>query len=53
MTAYTATCRTDGCGNAGIVIPMEYDDETETGPPGAVQCGVCGQQITELSGLAR
>ena len=51
MATYTATCRTPGCGNAGIVIPMEYDDEY--GPPGAVQCGVCGQPITELSGLAK
>ena len=49
-----ATCHTAGCGNEGIPIPvpLTYPDP-ETGapipmPPGAYQCGVCGQPITDV-----
>jgi hypothetical protein len=48
MPEYTATCHTDGCGNADIGIPMTYE---EGSPPGGVQCGVCGQAITDTEGL--
>lgn len=48
-----ATCRTEGCGNAGIAIEVgdvTYTDE-ETGEErtSGVVCGVCGQPITDLS----
>lgn len=46
---YTATCRTPGCVNEGVVVPMTYTDED--GPPAAVVCGPCGQPITETEGL--
>ena len=45
---YTATCHTEGCGNAGTPIEMVWADEY--GPPGTVVCGPCGQQITDLTG---
>lgn len=46
---YTATCHTEGCGNADIPISMVYDDDF--GPLSGVYCGPCGQEITDLAGL--
>lgn len=46
----TATCRTDGCDNGGIPLDVvtSWDDDEGTHYVGAVVCGVCGQQITDL-----
>jgi hypothetical protein len=38
------TCHTAGCGNAGHRIALEVDEA-----PDAVECGVCGQAITDLT----
>jgi hypothetical protein len=46
-TEFTATCATAGCGNEGIPITLEYDEEN--GPPNRVECGVCGQPITDTT----
>lgn len=48
----TATCHTDGCGNAEQPIDvgdLTYTDE-ETGEQrsSGVACGVCGQPITDV-----
>jgi hypothetical protein len=45
-----ATCHTSGCGNAEVPIDVgdltyEMDGETYTS---SVQCGVCGQPITDV-----
>lgn len=37
-----ATCRTPGCGNYAVPIPVPED-------PGDVVCGPCGQPITDLT----
>jgi hypothetical protein len=39
------TCHTAGCGNAGITIPLPYDDDATT-----FMCGVCAQPIEDISG---
>jgi len=44
MAEFTATCHTDECGNNGMAITLEYDEEN---PPGVVYCGACGQEITD------
>lgn len=47
----TVTCQTDGCTNAGHPIEVNLfftDDEGETGRVDSVQCGVCGNEITDL-----
>jgi hypothetical protein len=41
-----ATCRTDGCGNAGHAIPLDFIDPAEPTP--AVVCGACAQPIADL-----
>lgn len=41
----TVTCGTDGCGNAGIAIEVLRPDDN----PGAVVCGACGQEITDIT----
>jgi hypothetical protein len=41
---HTATCHTEGCGNAGIEIPVALEE-----PDMAVVCGVCSQPITDLT----
>ena len=43
VAAVTATCHTEGCGNAGvpIAIPAAYGDQ--------VVCGVCHAQITDIT----
>lgn len=48
MGSYQATCHTSGCGNQDATITMSFNDAY---PPNMVQCGVCGQQITDTSGL--
>jgi hypothetical protein len=52
----TVTCHTEGCTNSGIPIEMQLSfdvvdewGETSTVTVGSVQCGVCGQQITDIS----
>lgn len=49
----TATCHTEGCGNADrpIEVTTTYvDDETgETLTVGGVCCGVCGQMISDVT----
>lgn len=47
VTKYVATCRTEGCGNAGYPIPVFAD----TVDP-AVACGPCGNLITDLEVVA-
>lgn len=44
LSPYTATCQTADCGNAGIgiVVWLATPDQT-------VFCGVCGQQISEVT----
>lgn len=42
----TATCHTDGCGNADIPLTIETPS-AET----PVDCGVCGQPITDLDAV--
>jgi hypothetical protein len=42
---YTATCVTEGCDNAGIGMPVIWDDP-ETAPN--VACGVCGEPIGDV-----
>lgn len=46
----TVTCRTPDCGNEGIPLEMnltlEMDGEVIT--IDTVQCGVCGQPITDI-----
>lgn len=46
-----ATCHTPGCGNAGIPIDVDTEIETEDGGTitVGVQCGVCGQPITDVA----
>jgi hypothetical protein len=53
----TATCRTDGCGNADqpIEVPdtvpeMDADGTMTIRPigPGDVACGVCGQPVQDV-----
>lgn len=41
-----ATCHTDGCGNQGISIPLDFllDDV----PLAAVICGACHEPITDV-----
>lgn len=46
MVDITATCHTDGCGNAGHAIGLSVIDQP--GGP-SVTCGVCGQPITDLA----
>lgn len=41
----TVTCHTDECGNAGHAITVHVQDVPEP----AVQCGVCGQPITDIT----
>lgn len=45
MTKVTVTCHTDGCINAGVPIPVEYDPAY--GDWSAI-CGPCGQQIDDV-----
>lgn len=50
----TATCHTEGCANAEqpIEVVCDYPDPDNPDAPlttvGAVQCGVCGQPITDI-----
>jgi hypothetical protein len=37
------TCRTEGCENAGVGIPVDMPED------GAAACGACGQQITDIT----
>ena len=41
----TVTCHTDECGNAGYPIDIYISDEPEP----YVVCGVCSQQITDIT----
>lgn len=41
-----ATCRTDGCGNAGHPIPLDFIDPDSA--PDTIVCGVCWQPITDV-----
>lgn len=49
----TVTCRTEGCGNANIPLDLpliwEDPDTGESMPLDAVMCGVCGQEITDIT----
>jgi hypothetical protein len=42
---HVVVCRTEGCGNVDVEIPLEVDPEA---PPDAYVCGVCGRPITEV-----
>jgi hypothetical protein len=44
MKVLTATCRTEGCSNAGHPIALEVDDDITD-----VACGVCAQPIDEVT----
>jgi len=47
-----ATCRTEGCANAGWSIDttgMDVDAEGQTIVPWTVACGVCGQVIDDVT----
>jgi hypothetical protein len=51
MPTVTATCHTEGCGNAEHAIAVEtefVDHEGETRTVDAVVCGVCGQPIEDV-----
>ncbi len=51
-----AICRTEGCANAGhaIELTLEWTDEDgNTQQADAVQCGVCGQDITDITDQAQ
>lgn len=46
------TCHTEGCGNAGVGIDVSLtweDENGETQTVGAVVCGACGQEITDVA----
>jgi hypothetical protein len=48
----TVMCRTEGCENAGHAIEMTLDYTDDEGNPArvdSVQCGVCGNEITEVT----
>ncbi len=48
----TVICHTDGCGNAEIPISLvlTYEDENgDTLRVDSVSCGVCGQQIDDVT----
>ena len=49
----TAVCHTEGCTNADQPINLETDyldpDTGETMTVGGVYCGVCQQQITDVT----
>jgi len=48
----TVICHTEGCANAGhpIILDLQYqDDDGNTLTVDAVACGVCGQEITDVS----
>ena len=48
----TVTCQTEDCPNGGIPIELSLDLENEDGSTSrvdSVQCGVCGQEITDIS----
>lgn len=49
----TLTCHTTDCGNAEIPIPTEQlvftDPDTGEPYPALYVCGVCGQEITDVS----
>ena len=48
----TVTCHTEGCANAGLTLEISLgyvDEEGNTQQVDAVACGVCGQQITDIS----
>jgi hypothetical protein len=42
----TATCHTEGCGNAGHGIALDFLDPDT--PVDVVVCGGCGQPITDV-----
>ena len=45
------TCQTEGCGNAGIPLELDLtwvDDAGDTHTVDVVQCGACGEPITDL-----
>jgi len=45
-------CHTEDCSNAGIPISLNLaytDDDGETVNVDAVSCGVCGQEITDIT----
>jgi hypothetical protein len=44
--AATVTCHTDGCGNAEQAISLPAIPDV---PEPQVICGVCGQQITDIT----
>lgn len=51
----TATCHTEGCDNADLPIEVvcDYPDPDNPAAPlttvSQVNCGVCGQQITDVA----
>jgi hypothetical protein len=49
----TATCRHDGCPKNGEAVPdvptTWVDDEGNEQPIGAVICGACGTEITDIA----
>lgn len=48
----TVVCHTDGCGNSGIAIDGLVHPTDEAGAPiepWTVMCGVCGEQITDVT----
>lgn len=53
MPMFTITCRTPGCINEGVAIPVEvYDVDPVTGedlPPTTFMCGPCGNPIDDVA----
>lgn len=45
MASITVTCRTGGCGNAGIPIELQTVEGVQ---PSVVVCGVCSQTINDV-----
>lgn len=47
-----AICHTDGCGNNGVPVDVGdigYTDADGNPAVAAVQCGVCGQPVTDVT----
>jgi hypothetical protein len=48
MTYRTLVCHTEGCGNAGQAIGLSVPGNVD-----AYACGVCGQEITDVTDRER
>lgn len=51
----TVTCHTAGCGNQDMALELDLTFTDDDGQPAMIEwvvCGVCGQQITDVTGRA-